>query len=46
MKSLNVLTKEIGRQKVGYGTVVDGFAKIQTLNFGISGPEISEGFSF
>ena len=25
--------------------VVDGFAKLQALNFGISGPEISEGFS-
>ena len=35
-----------GRQKVGYGTVVDGFAKFQALNFGISGPEIFEGFSF
>ena len=32
----------IDRQKVGYGMVVDGFAKSQALNFGISGPEISE----
>ena len=31
----------LGRQKVGYGMVVDGFAKFQALNFGISGPEIS-----
>ena len=36
----------IGRQKVGYGMVVDGFAKFQALIFGISGPEISEEFSF
>ena len=36
----------IGRQKVGYGMVVDGFAKFQALNFGISGSEISEGFFF
>ena len=35
----------LGRQKLGYGMVVDGFAKFQALNFGISGPEISEGFS-
>ena len=26
--------------------VVDGLAKFQALNFEISGPEISEGFSF
>ena len=32
----------LGRQKAGYGTVVDGFAKFQALNLGISG----EGFSF
>ena len=25
---------KLGRQKVGYGTVVDGFAKFQALNFG------------
>ena len=31
---------------MGYGMVVDGFAKFQALNFGISEPEISEGFSF
>ena len=36
----------IGKQQVVYGTVVDGFAKFQALNFGISGPEISEGSSF
>ena len=36
----------LGKQKVGYGMVVDGFAKFQALNFGISGPEISEGLSF
>ena len=38
--------EKIGRQKVGYGMVVDGFAKFQALNFGISGPGISERFSF
>ena len=27
----------LGRQKVGYGMVADGFAKFQTLNFGIQG---------
>ena len=31
---------------MGYGMAVDGFAKFQALNFGISGSEISEGFSF
>ena len=36
----------LGKQKVGYGTVVDGFTKFQALNFGISGPELSERFSF
>ena len=36
----------LGRQQLGYGMVVDGFAKFQALHFGISGPEISEGFSF
>ena len=35
-----------GKQNVGYGMVVDGFAKFQALNFAISGPEIPEGFSF
>ena len=35
-----------GKQKVGYGMVVDGFAKFQALNFAISGREIPEGFSF
>ena len=42
----NDLTPLLGRQKVGYGTVVDGFARFQALNFGISGPEIFDGFSF
>ena len=47
LRTLSCLTAAtIGRQKVGYGTVVDGFAKFQALNFGISGPEISEGLSF
>ena len=36
----------LGRQKVGYGMVVDVFAKFQALNFGILGAEISQGFSF
>ena len=36
----------LGRQKVGYETVVHGIAKFQALNFAISGPEISERFSF
>ena len=31
---------------MGYGMVVDGFAEFQALNFRISGPEISDGFSF
>ena len=39
-------TATLGRQKVGHGMVVDGFAKFQALKFGISGPEIPEGFSF
>ena len=34
----------IGRQKVGYEMVVDGFAKFQALKFGISGLEISQRF--
>ena len=33
----------IGR-RWGYGMVVDGFAKFQALNFGISRPEIWRGF--
>ena len=41
-----IFANSLGRQNVGYGMVVDGFAKFQALNFGISGPEISEGFSF
>ena len=38
--------KQLGRKKVGYGTVVDGLAKFQALNFGLSLPDISERFSF
>ena len=29
----------VGRQKVGYGMVVDGIAEFQALKFGISGPD-------
>ena len=45
-RSVNGPTLLIARQKVGSAMVVDGFAKLQALNFGISGAEISEGFSF
>ena len=41
-----ICLRKIGRQKAGYGMVEDGFTKFQALNFGISGLEISEGFSF
>ena len=36
----------LGRQDVGNGMVVDGFARFQALNVGISGAEISEEFCF